>query len=161
MATSDIPDADLYIYIYNIGPHVWLLTSLQLIQVLQQQIQKLLHSHQSLDARRVNELFGTLQPQLGNRGLGLPLAAVPLPPLIHVARQRGDFRFDPEDPVEGVGDQAVVTVQDRHYGGRSVQVVSRCQAGRVLQQDREQESVVSIRTRTWGDLDQLRNSTHS
>lgn len=65
-AKSDIPDTDLSHPI--IRPTTYknlvlisrLLASLKMIQIFQQHIEELLHSHESLDAHGVNELFSTL-----------------------------------------------------------------------------------------------------
>lgn len=80
--------------------------SLKMVQIFQQQIEELLHSHESLDANGVNELLPTLQLLQGprHRGLGPLLGAVPLPPLTDVTRQRRDVKLDLGDSVEGVGD---------------------------------------------------------
>lgn len=119
--------------------------SLELIQIFQQQIEELLHSQESLEAHGVNELLSALQLLQRHRHrhrLRPRLAAVILPPLIDVTCQRRDVKLDLGDPVEGVRDQVVVTLQDRHYGGGSIQTVSRwteCQISRDLQ--REHQSV--------------------
>lgn len=98
-----------------------------MIQIFQQQIEELPHSHQSLEGHAVNEAFPPLQllQRLRHRWLGPLLFAVVLPPVIQVSRQRGDFSLDLHDVAEAVRDQAVVALQAGHYRGTSSQLISR------------------------------------
>lgn len=111
---------------YKYYPKVRLSASLQMVQIFQQQIEERLHSDESLEAHGVNEPFPALQllQRPRHRRLRPLLPAVPLGPLIEVCRQRGDFELDLGDPVQAVRYQAVVTLQDHHYGGRSFQRIS-------------------------------------
>lgn len=68
IAKSDITDANLTSLVQlsghqlvNSGPAVRLSARLKVIQIFQEQIEELLHSHESLDAHGVNELFAALQ----------------------------------------------------------------------------------------------------
>lgn len=92
--------------------------SFKLIQILQQQVEELLHPHESLNADSVNKFLPTLELLQGPRRQRLRplLLAVPLPPLVQVSRQGGDLCLDLRDPGQCVGDQAVVAIQDRHDG---------------------------------------------
>lgn len=92
------------------------LTFLQMIQIFQQQIEELLHSHQSLEGHAVNEAFSPLQllQRLRQCRLGPLLYAVALPPVIQVSRQRGDLSLDLHHVAEAVRDQAVVAIQAGH-----------------------------------------------
>lgn len=92
--------------------------SFKLIQVLQQQVEELLHPQESFNADSVNKFLPTLELLQGPRRQKLwpLLLAVPLPPLVQVSRQGGDLSLDLRDPGHCVGDQAVVALQDRHNG---------------------------------------------
>lgn len=96
---------------------VWFLTFLQMIQIFQQQLEELLHLHQSLEGHGVTEDL----PH--RRHFGLLLLAVVLPPLIEVTRQGGDFGFDLRDAAKAVRNQVVVTLQGGHNRGGSLQLV--------------------------------------
>lgn len=63
--------------------------SFKLVQVFQQEIEDLSHSHERFDAHCVNELLPALQllQRPWHGGLRPQLAAVPLPPLIDITRQ--------------------------------------------------------------------------
>lgn len=104
-----------------------------MIQIFQQQIEELLHSHQSLQGHSVNEAFTPLQllQRPRHRWFGLLLFAVALPPVIEVYCQRGDFSLDLQDAIEAVRDHAVVALQAGHYRGRSSQLISRGVEGHV------------------------------
>lgn len=106
---------------------------LKVLQILQQQLQELLHPHESLHADREDQLLAALQLLQGLRQLRLgPLRlAVDLTPVVQVPGQSRDLGFDLSDPGERVRDEAVVAVQHRSNGRRSPQVVRRRAASQV------------------------------
>lgn len=107
--------------------------SLQMIQVLQQQLQELPHPHESLHAHRQHQLLAALQLQQGLRHLQLGplLLAVALTPVVQEPGQVGDLALDLSHPGERVGDEAVVAVQHGGDGRTAPQVVCRRAARQV------------------------------